>query len=94
MSHYCETHDLIVSDGAPCPACASRQQRDIINMHEARIADLEVRLVRTNRIVCELVQRLQRDQAAHNALARHSEQLLAQVEQLVAHMRPNEDLLP
>ena len=83
-ARYCEQHDLIVSHDLPCPACAAAERRNTIDMHQARIADLEHRLLRTNRIVVELVKRIQRDQAAHNALARASERLLTQVEQVLA----------
>jgi hypothetical protein len=98
MHEFCFKHQVLRPAGDECGRCASEagqaERRDTINMHEARIADLEQRLLRTNRVVVELVKRIQRDQKAHNALARASEQLITRVEQALAHLSPNPNLLP
>jgi hypothetical protein len=53
-AQYCEQHDLIVSDGAPCPACVAAQRRDLINSLKAQVDDQAAELVQLRTRVVEL----------------------------------------
>jgi exonuclease VII small subunit len=98
MREFCFRHNLWRYAGEQCARCAAEtgtpQRRDTINTLEARIADLETRLLSTNRQLSELQHARQFDQAAQNALATAAAQLRTLLDQLAAHTRPNEDLLP
>jgi len=76
MREFCFKHQLLRDAGEQCGRCAAETgSRDTLNVLESRIADLEDRLLRTNRILAELVKRFESMRRAHNALARHSDQV-------------------
>lgn len=66
---YCEAHDLLVTDGLVCPACARAQLRETVNVLESRIADQGAELLDLRRQLNELRQIVQSTQQAHSRLA-------------------------
>lgn len=75
---YCQAHNLYSLE--PCPFCVASAaiQRDVLNLLEARIADLETRLLSTNRQLAVQQQIALDLQRAHNATVPYVTALAAQ----------------
>lgn len=80
---YCKRHDQEYV-GLLCPICEATQRRDTINSLKAQVDDQAAELMQLRMRVVDLEHLHNSDAAAHNALARHSEQLLTQVERMLA----------
>lgn len=77
--NVCDRHQVLYRPDQVCGRCAS-EPRDALNILEARIADHDSELSALRRQLSELRHIVLDLQRAHNVL--------------VAHVRPNEDLLP